>query len=56
MIVRWGLAELGQLLADVAVERPLLVSSERWRGLELPVAERFHGVRPHAPIETVARP
>ena len=53
MIVRWGLDELGPLLAELGIERPLLVSSERWRSLELPVEERFHGVRPHAPVETV---
>lgn len=53
MIVRWGLAELAPLLEELTVERPLLVTSERWRDLELPVADRFHGVRPHAPIETV---
>lgn len=53
MIVRWGLGELGPLLVELGPERPLLVASERWRGLDLPVAERFHGVRPHAPVETV---
>ena len=53
MIVRWGLAELAPLLEELTVERPLLVTSERWRDLELPVAERFHGVRPHAPTDTV---
>src|SRR5438132_1259990 len=46
MIVRWGLAELPGVLGSYA--RPLLVSTERWRALELPVAERFHGARPHA--------
>ena len=55
MIVRWGLGELPGVLAQVAVERPLLVTSERWRDLELPAAERFHGVRPHVPVETVER-
>ena len=30
MIVRWGLAELPGLLAELGVERPLLVASERW--------------------------
>ena len=53
MIVRWGLDELEPVLAELGVERPLLVTSERWRSLELPVAARFHGVRPHAPVETV---
>jgi maleylacetate reductase len=53
VIVRWGLSQLGPLLAELGVVRPALVTSERWRGLDLPVDERFHGVRPHAPVETV---
>jgi maleylacetate reductase len=53
VIVRWGLHELEPLLAEVGLERPLLISSARWAGLELPVAERFHGVRRHADIESV---
>jgi maleylacetate reductase len=48
MIVRWGLGSLGAVLAELGVERPLLISSERWSGLELPVARRFHGAQPHA--------
>ena len=38
MIVRWGLPELPLLLAELGVERPLLVASERWADLELGVA------------------
>ena len=53
MIVRWGLAELPDVLREVGVERPLLVTSERWRDLEVPVADAFYGVRPHTPRETV---
>ena len=53
MIVRWGLDELRPVLDELGIRRPLLVTSERWRALELPVAERFHGVRSHAPVETV---
>jgi maleylacetate reductase len=53
LIVRWGLDELGPLLDEVGAARPLLVTSERWRDLDLPVAARFHGVRSHAPVETV---
>lgn len=53
MIVRWGLGELGPVLAEAGSERPLLVSSERWRELELPVATRFHGTRRHAPLQSV---
>ena len=32
MIVRWGLAELPAVLAELGVQRPLLVASERWDG------------------------
>jgi maleylacetate reductase len=31
----------------------LLVTSERWRDLELPAVEAFYGVRPHTPVEVV---
>ena len=54
MIVRWGLSELGPLLREVEIERPLLVTSERWRELELPVDRAFYGVRSHVPAESVA--
>jgi len=53
VIVRWGLEELPGVLDEAGIERPLLVTSERWRELDLPVAKRFHGVRPHSPLETV---
>jgi maleylacetate reductase len=53
VIVRWGLDELGPVLEELGVARALLVASQRWRALELPVATRFHGVRSHAPVETV---
>ena len=53
MIVRWGLAELAPVLSLVGADRPVLVASERWRDFELPVAARYHGVLPHAPVETV---
>jgi len=46
VIVRWGLDGLGELIEPYA--NPLLVTTERWRGLDLPVEERFLGVRPHA--------
>jgi maleylacetate reductase len=55
VIVRLGLAELGSLLNELTVDRPLLVSSERWRSLDLPVAKRFHGALPHAPLVTVRK-
>ena len=53
MIVRWGLDALPEVLKEVGAERPLLVTSERWRALELPVAAAFYGVRPHSPVDSV---
>jgi maleylacetate reductase len=53
MIVRWGLSALPEVLAEVGSSHPLLVSTPRWRELELPVADRFHGARPHAEQEGV---
>lgn len=60
MNVRWGLAELPALLAECGVERPLLLTTERWRStvVELPVAipaERaFFGIQGHAPPAAIA--
>ena len=54
MIVRWGLAELGSLLDELGLERPLLVTSPRLGSLDVPVADRFAGVRRHAPVDVVA--
>jgi maleylacetate reductase len=54
VIVRWGLHELAPLLDELGVQRPLLVTSERFAGLELPVSARFTGVRRHAPLDVVA--
>ena len=54
MIVRWGLGALERVLGDLRIERPLLVTTERWAELELPVSGRFTGVRPHAPSESVS--
>jgi maleylacetate reductase len=53
VIVRWGLEELPPLLAELGIDRAFLVTSERWRGLELPVADAFYGVRPHTPRNAV---
>jgi maleylacetate reductase len=53
VIVRWGLEALAPLLAELGIQRPLLISSARWAELQLPVAERFHGVRPHAEVAAV---
>jgi maleylacetate reductase len=54
VIVRWGLDGLAPVLGELGVERPLLVTSRRFAGLELPVSERFTGVRRHAPLDAVA--
>ena len=54
MIVRWGLDELDSVLAEIGGRAPLLVTSERFASLDLPVTARFAGVRRHAPVETVA--
>jgi maleylacetate reductase len=37
VIVRWGLDELGSVLVDVGIGRPLYVASRRWSDLDLPV-------------------
>ena len=36
MIVSWSLAELPAMLAELELERPLLVASERWTALDVP--------------------
>jgi maleylacetate reductase len=38
---------------ELGIERPLLVSTERWRELGLPAARRFFGVRQHTPASVV---
>ena len=53
MIVRWGLERYPDVLAELGIERPLLVTTRRWDDLELPAAARFSGVRQHVPRETV---
>ena len=54
MIVRWGLDALPSVLAEVGSEEPLLVTTERWRGLDLPAANAFFGVESHGSPESVA--
>ena len=53
MIVRWGLDELEPLLQELGIERPLLVTSQRFADHSLPVERRFTGVRPHTPSASV---
>jgi maleylacetate reductase len=44
MIVRWGLAELPGVLAEVGVERPFLVAGTRWDALAVPAAARWSAI------------
>jgi maleylacetate reductase len=41
MTVRWGLAALPGLLAELGVARPFLIASERWSHLDLPHVTRW---------------
>jgi maleylacetate reductase len=41
VIVRWGLEQLKPLLAELGIERPLVVGSPRWDELDLPDASRW---------------
>lgn len=53
MIVRWGLGALPEVLEETAVERALLISTERWRSLDVPVDRKFFGALPHAEVSGV---
>ena len=53
MIVRWGLDSYPELLAEIGIRRPLLVTTRRWEALDLPAAARYSGVRQHVPKATV---
>ena len=53
MIVRWSLGELPGVLAELGVERPLLVASERWDREVVPVD--VSGVFSEVPTDDVAR-
>ncbi|MDQ3889519.1 MAG: iron-containing alcohol dehydrogenase [Actinomycetota bacterium] len=53
MIVRFGLDELPGLLRELGSERPLVVTTQRWRSLPLPGPERYANVRRHVPADTV---
>ena len=54
MIVRWGIDKVGPLLTELGIERPLLVTSSRFADVDVPVADRFSGVRRHSPMDVVA--
>jgi maleylacetate reductase len=47
VIVRWSLAELRGLLAELGLERPLLVASERWVTLDAPRVAAWAEVPSH---------
>jgi maleylacetate reductase len=48
VIVRWGLAELPSVLQELGIERPFLVASPRWNGLDLPpVVARWEEIPSH---------
>jgi maleylacetate reductase len=53
MIVRWGLDAVPAVLEEVGSHSPLLVTTERWRDLDLPVERGYYGVRPHVPSHTL---
>jgi maleylacetate reductase len=54
VIVRWGLHALPSVLAEVGSSSPLLVTTDRWRELDLPAENAFYGVQRHGSPETVA--
>jgi maleylacetate reductase len=47
LIVRWGLEELPEALAEAGVERPFLIANERWSSLDLPHVARWTEVPSH---------
>ena len=53
MIVKWGLEALPDVLRELSVKNPLIVTTARWRDLPLPVSRRFCGARPHADVTGV---
>lgn len=53
MHVRWGLDSVPDLLDELGIRDPLLVTSERWAALDVPVNRRFTGVRAHTPTASV---
>jgi alcohol dehydrogenase class IV len=47
VIVRWSLAELPDVLAEVGIERPFVIASARWQQLDLPQLEWWTEVPSH---------
>ena len=54
MIVRWGLHQLEPVLDELGIGRALLVTTQRWSSLDVPVTGVFAGVRRHVPGDSVA--
>jgi maleylacetate reductase len=55
MIVGWGLDRLPELLAEAEIDRPFLIASDRWAGLDLPAGERWSEVPSDRIDELVTR-
>ena len=55
MIVRWGLDRLPEVLAEAGIDRPFLIASDRWAGLDLPAGERWSEIPSDRIDEAVAR-
>jgi maleylacetate reductase len=53
LIVKWGLGALPEVLEALSIRRPLLITTNRWRDLELPIERRFAGALPHAEVTGV---
>ena len=53
MIVRWGLDSYPDVLAELGIDEPLLITTRRWDSLNIPASRRFSGVRQHVPRDTV---
>ncbi|MDP8911708.1 MAG: iron-containing alcohol dehydrogenase [Actinomycetota bacterium] len=54
MIVRWGLEQLGPLLAELELDRPLVVASPRWNAIHLPPAAARWDEVPSDRVEAAA--
>jgi maleylacetate reductase len=56
VIVRWGLDQLPQTLAEVGIEKPFVIASDRWHGLELPLHVGWWSEVPsaHVPVSADA--
>ena len=55
MIVRWGLRELGGILGELGIRRPLVVTTPRFdeQARQIEPGDVFLGVEPHGPERTV---